>query len=202
MKTDNYVEFTGLMPKELQKAKKPIYGRITKISKSGSLITVKPRNRTYEVTVDEADLTEVPYEKFHKKHTGKRKPTIKKGDRKTSVPRSKVAEAVKKAAAAKPVREVVVKGEGPVKVVSKDFPKIVEEKIAKAEAKADQPEKKPIFEQIREDEKAVAAVCDKPKACPTKDQLIDDHEGSGGVIAWVAGIIIVTAAIAAYFIFF
>jgi len=71
MSKDEYVEFTGILPKELQKARKPIYGKI--IKRSSSLITVKPRYKSYEVIVDKADLTIIDYDMFHKKHSKKRK---------------------------------------------------------------------------------------------------------------------------------
>jgi hypothetical protein len=96
MSKREYVEFTGILPKELVGAKKPIYGRVVKRSKSKGFVTVKPKHREYEVTVSVDDVTVVPYEKFHKKHKKKRKAATKKPVAKKNAP-SKVTKAVKEA---------------------------------------------------------------------------------------------------------
>lgn len=100
MSKREYVEFTGIMPKELAGAKKPIYGRVVKRSKSKGFLTVKPKHRSYEVTVDEADVTVVTYEKFHKKHKKKKSSSKKPATKKpvaAKKPASKVQKVVKEA---------------------------------------------------------------------------------------------------------
>jgi hypothetical protein len=124
MKKDDHVEFTGLLPKELQgkNVKKPIYGTVLKVK--GSRITVKPRYKRFNVVVAMADLTEVDYEKFHKSRKAKKKPAAKKT----------------------PTKKVTVKGDGPVKVVTKPgtMKAEVEKKIQKGDkATATKPKRKP-----------------------------------------------------------
>lgn len=66
MKKNDHVEFTGKIPAELSKAAKPIYGTIEKII-GKTKAEVKPRYKRFTVVVPIEDLTEIPYEKFHKK---------------------------------------------------------------------------------------------------------------------------------------
>lgn len=129
MKKDDHVEFTGLLPKELQgkKVKKPIYGTVVKVN--GSRITVKPRYKRFNVVVAMADLTEVGYDKFHKSRTVKKKPANPTISKKAPVN-----------------KKVTVKGKGPIKVVTKPgtMKAEVEKKIKKGdEATTTKPKRKP-----------------------------------------------------------
>lgn len=224
MKAGTYVQFTGILPVELQKIKKrPIYGTVVK--KIGAhKVEVKPRYKRFTVVVKLVDLTEVAYEAFHKKQTHPKKKTKKK---KVSTP--KPAPVVNK----EPVTKVTVEGDGPVRVEpisgKETFPEIVAEKIETAEASIDQAKEGPDVKFSTEEpiEETTAPVEETvPDTVPDveceselesyndwdrefvpidpikeMEQYLDEQESSsGGVLVYVViGIIAIGVAAAIYF---
>lgn len=219
MSKREYVEFTGILPKELIGAKKPLYGRVVKKSKSG-LLTIKPKYRDYEVTVDKADVTEITKDKFSKKHKKK----------KSSTPKKPVV--VKKPAAKKPKVEKVTKpttvkvkhpngSESKPKPKAKNGMKPCETKkdfpgVSKAAEEAKDTLQKtppPITKPVIKEEPVVKGdprnwVKDDPINNPeSKTEATDDvvdtaDQNSGGALVYVVIAIIAAIAIGAYFLFF
>lgn len=107
MKKDDYVQFVGIMPKELKKVKGCIFGKIVK--KVGKTkVVVKPRYRHFEVIVNIADVVKVTKKEYQgqaaKKALKKIKPEPKVKKvvppcvaKKKAEKKSGVATAVKKA---------------------------------------------------------------------------------------------------------
>jgi len=66
MKKNDYVQFVGILPKELQGTKGPIFGKVEKLIGKTKLV-IKPRYRHFEVTVNIADVTNVTKKQYQGK---------------------------------------------------------------------------------------------------------------------------------------
>jgi hypothetical protein len=225
MSKREYVEFTGILPKELIGAKKPIYGRVVKRSKSKQFLTVKPKHRSYEVTVDEADVTVVPVSKFTKKHKKKKPSTAKKTVAKKPAVKKDKPKAVKKKPVLKTPAPKVEKVEKPttVKVLhpngstskpkpcetKKDFPGVSKaaEEAKDTLVKSPPPVTRPV---IKEDpvKPPVVKGDDIARATPIKEvstpspEVVEEHHSGGGVVIYVVIALIAAAAVGSYYLFF
>lgn len=218
MNVNDYVEITGLVPKELKTKKnkkgkllkRPFYGQIKSISKG--IAVVKPRYQRFTVEVNMTQLTVVDYEKFNKPQKKKRKAAKPKP--KPNKPEAIKKKPVLKKDAHKPVQQsgdVKVVGKGPVKVepipgkeTAKD---IVAEKIKDADKRCDTsksimdpvpPIPRPV---IKQEPPKFEKPAPKEETDPINEkELIVEHQESGGVIIYVViGLLIIAAGLAYYF---
>ncbi len=156
MKVGTYVEFTGILPLELQKIKrskkdanKKFKGTVVKkIGKTKA--EVKPKYRRFTVVVRIADITQIKESAFSKKRKSPSKKAVSKKTTSKITTKPKL-ESKPKLVKKKPVikkkpaiKKVEVKGDGPVKVVpkpnaSKMFKDEVSKKIESDEKKAEKP---------------------------------------------------------------
>lgn len=221
MSKPKYVEFTGILPKQLQGAKKPLYGTVVKKSKTG-LLTIKPKYRDYEVTVDKADVKTIPESKFHKKHKKKKPSTTKKPLAKKTVVKKEDKPTPKA-----PVKKVVAKVDKPCDTKKELKPK--NERIYKAveTAKAEVPKPKEPFvtdpaekliptpepvtipKLVHEEPVVKRDPINKPKddsAMPKRDpemeEFLDNQDSQHGGVIWGVIAIAMAVAIGAYFLFF
>ena len=214
MKKNNYVEFTGLLPKELQGVKTPIFGQVEK--KMGKTkVVVKPRYKRFEVVVNVADLTVVSHEAYQGK---KKKKTVAK---KTPLKPLKATNEMKPCETKKDlkpnagIKKVVAKAKEEVNKPS--FKTDSAEKLTVPKMPEELPLNSPVMDKFakkeEEDVKPYNWVQDDPinkqadelKTPYQKDmeEYLDDQETSrGGAVVWGVVVIIVAVAIGAYFLFF
>jgi hypothetical protein len=191
MKKNDHVEFTGNLPKELKKAKRPVYGTILKLI-GRNKAEIKPRYKRFTVSVALTDLTKVKDEKFTKKRTKKK--VIAKNPTLKVVPKNEgVVKAVAKAKYPEPKDEV--------KVTVQDAEKKVAEVCDKIPFQFNEESLKN-FEK-KEDEKPFNWVKDDPINTKTPVDLYDDEVPNGkGAIVLPMIIIVVVLILVSYFVFF
>jgi hypothetical protein len=115
MKKNDYVQFTGKLPKELKGIKLPIFGKVEK--KIGKFkVVVKPRYKRFEVSVAIIDLTEVDYDTYRGKALAK----------------PKAKNTMKKVVPACVTKKDIKKNSGVTKVVKKAREELPAVKVAKS----------------------------------------------------------------------
>jgi len=212
MKKNDYVQFVGILPKELQGVKGPIFGKVEKLIGKTKLI-VKPRYRHFEVTVNIADVTVVTKKQYQGKAA---KTSLKKIH-----PKPK-KEIVKKPVPACATKKDIKKNSGVTKVVKKareELPPVVpaEKKEKGLQAKPPFVEETvkvkapviPVAEPVIEKKADIPTSKEEPAVDASVEQKYEGgcdpyeaNEDDGKIPKGVIILLLIAAATVAYFIYF